>query len=161
MPIKIERGPGGLPSVADAQEALRTRAFIDVATLAAATEQAPRVIRDAIRAGDIQVVRLGRSVRIPTAPLPRRTPATASRWAIASAPWLLKPIRLTIARLSGSRNSRGRSLPGWACAVTVPSSAKPNPSAAQAATATPFLSSPAATPTWPGKSMPATLTPRR
>lgn len=71
MAVKLARGENGLPSVSDAQEALRTLEFVDVATVAAATAQAPRVIRQAIDRGDIQVVRLGRSIRIPTAPLRR------------------------------------------------------------------------------------------
>src|ERR1700719_1208400 len=41
---------------------------------------------------------------------------------------------------------RGLGFPGWALAVTVPTSTKPKPSAAQAGIATPFLSKPAASP---------------
>ena len=37
-----------------------------------------------------------------------------SRAAAAAAPSLLNPIRLTSARSAGSRNNRGRGLPGWA-----------------------------------------------
>jgi hypothetical protein len=44
----------------------------------------------------------------------------ASRAATAAEPSLLKPIRLTSARSSISRNSRGAGLPGWGSAVTVP-----------------------------------------
>ena len=71
MAVKVERGANGMPSVSAAQEALRTLEFVDVPTLAAATEQSIRVIREAIARGDIKVVRLGRSIRIPTAPLRR------------------------------------------------------------------------------------------
>ena len=70
---------------------------------------------------------------------------------------MLNPIRLMIASLERSRNSRGLSLPGWARAVTVPSSTKPKPSAGQAFAATPSLSIPAASPTADGKSTPNTL----
>ncbi len=80
----------------------------------------------------------------------------ASRSATASAPSLLKPIRLTIARSAGSRASRGRGLPGWGSPVTVPTSTNPNPSAASASMPTAFLSNPAASPSTPGKSMPIT-----
>lgn len=69
MAVKLERNSWGKPSVKDAQVALRTREFVDVATLAAATEQSIHVIREAIARGEIKVVRLGRSIRIPTAPL--------------------------------------------------------------------------------------------
>ena len=55
---------------------------------------------------------------------------------------------------SGSRNSRGLGLPGCACTVTLPTSTKPNPSAAQAGIATAFLSKPAARPTGLGKLRP-------
>ena len=75
----------------------------------------------------------------------------------AAAPALLNPIRLMIASLERSRNSRGWSLPGWAWAVTVPSSTKPKPSAGQAFAATPSLSIPAASPTADGKSTPNTV----
>src|SRR6478736_4989118 len=51
------------------------------------------------------------------------------RSANSPAPWLLNPIRLSSARSSGSRNIRGGALPGCACAVTVPTSAYPKPSA--------------------------------
>jgi hypothetical protein len=54
-----------------------------------------------------------------------------SRRASASAPALLNPIRLTIAR-GTNRNKRGVGLPGWGRGVTVPTSTKPNPNAAHA-----------------------------
>ena len=63
-----------------------------------------------------------------------------------SAPSLLKPIRLTIARSAGSRNSRGCGLPGCGSPVTVPTSTCPKPSAARASMPTAFLSKPAARP---------------
>ena len=53
----------------------------------------------------------------------------ASRAATASAPSLLRPIRLTSARSSGRRNALGCGLPPEASAVTEPTSAKPKPSA--------------------------------
>ena len=55
-------------------------------------------------------------------------------------------------------NIRGLGLPGCACPVTVPNSAWPKPNRAQAAAATPSLSSPAATPIRFGNSIPATVT---
>ncbi len=55
----------------------------------------------------------------------RRGPGrgSASFTAAASAPGLLKPIRLISALSAGSRNSRGCGLPGWARPVMVPISA--------------------------------------
>ena len=84
----------------------------------------------------------------------------ASRRATASAPSLLKPIRLTTARSAGSRNSRGRGLPGCGSPVTVPTSTKPNPSAASASIPSAFLSNPAARPSAPGKVSPIASTGR-
>ena len=55
------------------------------------------------------------------------------------------------------RKSRGRGLPGCACAVSVPASIKPNPSASHAASATPSLSNPAASPIGLGKRTPKTV----
>ena len=52
---------------------------------------------------------------------------------------------------------RGFELPGCALAVTVPISMKPKPSAAHAGKATPFLSSPAASPIGFGKVSPKTV----
>src|SRR3954452_18559358 len=92
---------------------------------------------------------------MPTAALPRTTPAARSRSARAAAPRLWTPIRLRTARSSGNRNNRGGSLPGWARAVTVPSSAKPKPRAPQGLTPIPFLSSPAPPPPPPGDRGPA------
>src|SRR5229473_2443441 len=63
-------------------------------------------------------------------------------------------MRLTIARCSGSRNSRGRGLPGCGRGVTVPTSTKPKPSRNQAGTSTWPLSIPAASPTGLGKRRP-------
>ena len=54
------------------------------------------------------------------------------RGSAAANPPLLKPIRLTIAWSCGRRASRGRGLPGWGCAVTVPISTEPNPRLARA-----------------------------
>ena len=62
------------------------------------------------------------------------TPA-ASVAAVASAPSLLNPSRLMRARSAGRRWTRGRGLPGWPRAATVPISAKPKPRARQAGTA--------------------------
>src|SRR5262249_3458801 len=85
---------------------------------------------------------------------PYRSRTATSRAARAAAPALLNPIRLITARLAGSRNSRGRGLPGWACQVTVPTSTKPKPSAGQAGNASPSLSIPAASPTGLGNPTP-------
>jgi hypothetical protein len=53
---------------------------------------------------------------------------------------------------------RGRAaFPADGCAETEPTSTKPNPIRLVTATASAFLSKPAASPTGPGKSMPATL----
>ncbi len=54
-----------------AQFAFEHRTMVDVRTLAIVTAQAERVIRDGIEAGTIPSVRVGRSIRIPTAPLRR------------------------------------------------------------------------------------------
>ena len=64
-------------------------------------------------------------------------------------------MRLITARSAGSRKSRGLGLPGWASAVTVPTSTNPNPRAGQKGIATPSLSSPAASPTGEGSFRPA------
>src|SRR5512139_587177 len=88
---------------------------------------------------------------------PRRRRAS-SRLATASAPSLLKPIRLTTARSSGRRNSRGRGLPGCASPVTVPTSTNEKPSAARASIPSAFLSKPAASPRGPGKVSPMACT---
>ena len=84
----------------------------------------------------------------------RRRRRLASRAATAAAPSLLNPMRLTIARSSTSRNSRGRGFPGCRRAVTVPTSTNENPSAANASMPTAFLSNPAASPTGPGNVSP-------
>ena len=76
------------------------------------------------------------------------------RLATASAPSLLKPRRLISACWLGNRKMRGSGFPGCAFAVTVPISTKPNPSAAHAGSATPFLSNPAASPIGFGKLRP-------
>ena len=81
---------------------------------------------------------------------------SASRRATTSAPSLLKPIRFTTARSAGSRNSRGRGLPGCGSPVTVPTSTNAKPSAASASMPSAFLSKPAASPSGPGKSSPIT-----
>ena len=54
-----------------AQLAFETRTMVDVKTLAIVLGQAERVIRDGIADGSIPSVRVGRSIRIPTAPLRR------------------------------------------------------------------------------------------
>src|SRR5258706_1036629 len=71
-----------------------------------------------------------------------------------STPWLLNPSRLMIASCSTRRNMRGLALPGCGRGVTVPISRKPKPSAASASMYSPFLSSPAASPTGFGKRIP-------
>src|SRR5690349_18504545 len=81
----------------------------------------------------------------------------ASFSASAPAPSLLNPSRLSSARSSGSRNILGGGFPGCACAVTVPTSAYPKPSAPQVPSPRPFLSNPAASPSGPGKRMPNTV----
>src|SRR5665647_533230 len=78
--------------------------------------------------------------------------------AAAAAPSLLKPIRLRIARLSRTRHSRGRSFPGCARAVIVPTSTQPKPSMVNPGTHVPFLSKPAATPNTAGMSRPSAWT---
>ena len=77
--------------------------------------------------------------------------------ASSPAPWLLNPIRLSSARSSGSRNIRGCGLPGCACAVTVPTSAYPKPSAPHVRSPRPSLSKPAARPSGPAKRTPKTV----
>ena len=93
---------------------------------------------------------------------PRRAPAARvrprSRAAAARAPALLNPIRLTSARSALSRNIRGGGFPGWACAVTVPTSTNPNPSAPSPRVARASLSNPAASPSGPGNSSPSART---
>ncbi len=56
------------------------------------------------------------------------------------------------------RKSRGLGFPGCAEGVTVPVSMKPKPSAPKASTASPFLSSPAASPRRLGNLRPMTST---
>ena len=77
-----------------------------------------------------------------------------SRAEAAAAPWLLKPIRLTSARSTGSRISRGFGLPGCGSAVNVPTSTNANPRAPRARTPTASLSKPAAKPSGPDSSRP-------
>ncbi|MNN62736.1 hypothetical protein D3C81_1780620 [compost metagenome] len=83
-----------------------------------------------------------------------------SRPAIASAPLLLKPIRLISASSGSRRNRRGLSLPGWPFGVTVPTSIKPKPMDENPPTASAFLSRPAASPTGVGKCRPNRSTAR-
>ena len=85
---------------------------------------------------------------------PLRRASAASRRATTSAPSLLNPIRLTIARSALSRKSRGCGLPGWASPVTVPISTWPKPRAASPSMPTAFLSKPAARPSGCGKVSP-------
>src|SRR5690606_12059806 len=92
----------------------------------------------------------------PSSPSPRRRARETLRTS-ASTPALLKPMRLTSARYSGSRNIRGRWLPGCGRGVTVPTSTKPKPSASRASTWRPSLSNPAARPTGLGKRRPSTV----
>ena len=80
--------------------------------------------------------------------------------AAAAAPALLKPIRFTTARSAGSRNIRGRGLPGCARAVTVPTSTNAKPSAPSASAPRASLSNPAASPSGPGRSRPSARTRR-
>jgi len=75
----------------------------------------------------------------------------------ASTPPLLNPIRLMSALAAGSRNMRGRGLPGCARGVTVPTSIKPKPSAPSASIYAPSLSRPAASPTGLGNFTPITV----
>ena len=82
----------------------------------------------------------------------------ASRLAITLAPALLKPMRLINALCVGKRKQRGLGFPGWASAVTVPASMKPNPIAAHAPRAEAFLSIPAPSPTRLGKFSPKSRT---
>ena len=84
-----------------------------------------------------------------------RRRSCASRRAAASAPWLLKPIRLITARSGTSRNSRGRGFPSCAIAVIVPTSMCPNPSAYSPLAARTSLSKPAATPNGDSKLRPS------
>ena len=94
---------------------------------------------------------------------PRLRPITASfgraanRAAAASIPALLNPKRLITARSSLSRNRRGRGLPGCGRGVTAPTSMNPNPARASGASASAFLSNPAANPTGLGRRSPARL----
>ncbi len=90
-----------------------------------------------------------------SAPPARPRAAPASRAAIASAPSLLKPKRLIAARSSVSRNRRGRGLPGCGRGVAAPTSRKPKPARISGASATAFLSKPAARPTGLGSASPA------
>src|SRR5579872_1691328 len=81
-----------------------------------------------------------------------------SRAAAAAAPSLLNPIRLISARSAGNRNIRGRGFPGWARAVTVPTSTNPKPRAPSPDVARASLSNPAASPSGPGNSSPSACT---
>src|SRR5690554_329087 len=80
------------------------------------------------------------------------------RAATATAPALLKPMRLRSALSPTWRHSRGRSLPGCAWAVTVPTSTKPKPSIARPSTPRASLSKPAARPNGPATRRPNTST---
>src|SRR2546430_1151739 len=80
----------------------------------------------------------------------------ARREATASAPSLLKPMRLITPEISGTRKSRGFGFPGCAFAVTVPISAKPKPRPSHAGSTSAFLSKPAARPTGFGNFNPKT-----
>ena len=75
-----------------------------------------------------------------------------------SAPALLNPMRLMTARSGMSRNRRGVSLPGCACAVMVPTSMWPKPRRPRPITACAFLSKPAATPNGVGNVRPSART---
>lgn len=63
-------------------------------------------------------------------------------------------MRLITAWYSGKRNMRGFGLPSCARGVTVPISTKPKPSASNASICSPFLSSPAPSPTGLGNIKP-------
>src|SRR5207253_10119630 len=65
--------------------------------------------------------------------------------------------RFMIALWARNRKIRGLGLPGCALAVTVPISMNPNPSAAHARRATPFLSRPAESPIAFGKLRPKSV----
>ena len=82
----------------------------------------------------------------------------SSRPAIASTPWLLKPIRLISALCSFSLNSLGFGLPGCGFGVTVPTSTKPKPTLASPSTAWASLSKPAARPMGLASSRPKNAT---
>ena len=85
---------------------------------------------------------------------PPRCRDRPSRAAAAAAPALLNPIRLTSARSAVSRNIRGGGFPGWARAVTVPTSTNPNPNAASPRVPRASLSKPGRQPERPGKLQP-------
>ena len=70
----------------------------------------------------------------------------SSRAAMASAPSLLKPMRLITPSSRSSRNSRGRGLPACGFGVTVPTSTKPKPSRSNESGTSALLSKPAAMP---------------
>ncbi len=91
----------------------------------------------------------------PTTPGPVRR---CSRASAASCPPLLKPSRLITARSRGRRNTRGLGLPGCGSGVTVPISAKPQPSRKMASGTRASLSKPAAIPTGFGSDRPANET---
>src|SRR5690554_759969 len=94
-----------------------------------------------------------------TAARPRvRRRRARRRAAAATAPSLLKPMRLRSPRSASRRHRRGRSLPGCAWAVTVPTSTKPKPSIVSPSTARASLSKPAARPKRPGTVRPNTST---
>ncbi len=71
MPVRHEETDERREAREAAERALAERTVVDVPTLALATGNAERVIREAINRGDIRVVRIGRSIRIPTRPLRR------------------------------------------------------------------------------------------
>lgn len=54
-----------------ARDLLRTLDVIDVPTLALVLQQAEQVVRKGIADGEIHAIRIGRSIRIPTAPVRR------------------------------------------------------------------------------------------
>lgn len=69
MPIRLDETADRRELREAAECRLRDAAFVDVPTAALALGVAQRIIRDAIDRGEIRAVRVGRSIRIPAAPL--------------------------------------------------------------------------------------------
>ncbi|MFT4235288.1 MAG: helix-turn-helix domain-containing protein [Microbacterium sp.] len=69
MPIQITETEELRARREKAQEAIRRYDVVDVNIVCDALRQSPRVVRAAIESGDLKAIRLGRSVRIPTAQL--------------------------------------------------------------------------------------------
>ena len=71
MAIKTRMSDDERAEYEQAREALRTLDVIDVPTLALVLQQAEQIVRKGIADGDIPSIRIGRSFRIPTAPIRR------------------------------------------------------------------------------------------